>query len=76
MGRRIGLIAEFKKTHKWPVFAAALFAILALLTLTDARSQSAAGSAVPGDETGARWRPWVVTNSPRVGETQVDPELT
>jgi beta-lactamase regulating signal transducer with metallopeptidase domain len=76
MRRRIGMIAEFKKTHKWPVFAASLLVILALLTLTDARSQQAPGSAGTATETGARWRPWVISYSPRVGETEADPALT
>jgi beta-lactamase regulating signal transducer with metallopeptidase domain len=79
MKRRIGMIAAFKKTRQWPILAASLFALLALLTLTDARSQQSLGAA-PGQssasEPGARWRPWVIACSPRVGETEVDPALT
>jgi len=79
MKRRIGMIAAFKKTHQWPVFAASLFAFLALLTLTDARSQQSLGPA-PGQgsalEVDARWGPWVIACSPGVGESEVDPALT
>jgi beta-lactamase regulating signal transducer with metallopeptidase domain len=79
MKRRIGMIAAFKKTHKWPVFAASLFAALALLTLTDARSHqflAVEPGQSPAGEPGARWRPWVVACSPAVGETEVAPWLT
>jgi beta-lactamase regulating signal transducer with metallopeptidase domain len=78
MTRRIGMIAAFKKTNKRPVFAASLFAVLALLTLTDARSQQPLGAA---QEQGAlskreaRWQPWVIASSPRAGETEVHPAL-
>jgi hypothetical protein len=78
MKRRIGLIAAFKRTHQRPFSAAALFATLALVALTDAQPQPAAGTGQPEGDAGgadAHWRPWVVACSPRVGETEVDPAI-
>ncbi len=40
MERRIRMIAKFKKTNRWSVFALALLLALGLLTLTDAQNQS------------------------------------
>ena len=40
MQRRIRMIAQFKRTNRWPVFAMALLLTLGLLTLTDAQNQS------------------------------------
>jgi hypothetical protein len=79
MRRRIGLIATFKKTRRWPVVAAPLFTLLAVLTLTDAQSPPPAGGGQQPSgrsEAGARWRPWVVARSPEVGESEVDPALS
>jgi RNA polymerase sigma-70 factor (ECF subfamily) len=60
------------------VWAAALFALLALVTLTDAQLQSSPGTA-PGQSvvTGKEvpWRPWVIAASPQPGESEVDPAL-
>ena len=39
MKRRITMIAKFKKSNRWPVLAVAAFASLALIALTDARSE-------------------------------------
>jgi hypothetical protein len=78
MRRRISMIAEFKKTNRWPLAAMAVFAGLALVTLTNAQSPASAGApTAPGmgaaDEQGP---PQIVATSPRVGETDVDPALT
>jgi beta-lactamase regulating signal transducer with metallopeptidase domain len=67
MKRRISMIAKFKKSNRWPVAAMAAFAALALVALTDA--QSAPGAA---DEQGP---PTIVSTSPKVGETDVDPTV-
>ena len=42
MERRIGLIADFKKTSRWPVLALLLFASLGLIALTDAQNKTGA----------------------------------
>jgi len=51
MKRRMSMIAKFKTTHGWPVTAALAFTSLALVTLTDARSESG-------------WKPVKLTGKP------------
>lgn len=78
MKQRISMIAKFKKTTGWPIAATALFGALALVTLTDGqRAASAAGEAEASAPGGANagGPPVIVSTSPRVGETDVDPGL-
>ncbi len=71
MRRRISMIATFKKSNRWPAVAAGVFAALALVTLTDAQTNggpaSAESRATPAGP------PEVVSISPQIGETEVDP---
>lgn len=78
MKRRITMIAKFKKTNDRPIAAMALFAALTLLTLTDAQLPSRAaeegnGAAPSGNAGGP---PRVVSSTPKVGDTEVDPALS
>lgn len=75
---RIGMIAKFKKTQKWPVVAASLFATLALVTLTDAQSQPQPAAAAPkqASEANPQGPPKIIATSPRLGDTDVDPATT
>ena len=89
MKRRITMIAEFKKSNRWPVTASLLFVALAALCLTDACSPKGAGvkagdaesgsdtnataEAAPVEKTGP---PEIVATSPETGATDVDPALT
>jgi beta-lactamase regulating signal transducer with metallopeptidase domain len=74
MQRRISMIAKFKKTSGWPVFAASACAVLALVTLTDANSaQPAGGASRAADDKGP---PQIASTTPAVGATEVDPALT
>ena len=76
MKRRIGMIARFRKTESWPLLAVSLFAILSLLTLTDALSQSpthATERQAGNNGEQAHWRPWVIASSPAIGDSSVDP---
>jgi beta-lactamase regulating signal transducer with metallopeptidase domain len=77
MRRRISMIAQFKKTNRWPLAAVAVFAGLAIVTLTNAQSPTSpatpdAGKAGTADEQGP---PQIVGTSPHAGETDVDPAL-
>jgi len=54
---RIRMIAQFKRTNRGPVLALTLFAVLSLLTLTDARSDTAQTG---NDLTGA----WILIGEP------------
>jgi beta-lactamase regulating signal transducer with metallopeptidase domain len=77
MKRRISMIAKFKKTNRWPLVAMAVFAGLAIVTLTNAQSPTSpatsdASKAGTADEQGP---PQIIATSPRVGETDVDPAL-
>jgi hypothetical protein len=77
MKRRISMIATFRKSNRWPILASSLASVLAVLTLTDARSAQSGGAA--GNETapsdpGAP--PRIVASSPRSGDTDVNPALT
>jgi len=77
MKRRINMIAKFRSTSHWPMLASSVAAVLAILTLTDARSGQAGGK---GDGEAARPDPGspprIVATSPRNGDTEVDPALT
>jgi beta-lactamase regulating signal transducer with metallopeptidase domain len=75
MKRRISMIAKFKKTHGWPVVAIAVFASLALVTLTDAQSAPKAGDASGAAPVDEQSPPSIVFTSPKVGATGVDPAL-
>jgi hypothetical protein len=72
MKRRISMIASFSKTRGWPVAASAVFVALAVLTLTDAQKITAADSTAAAPEGGP---PRIVSTTPDVGATDVDPGL-
>ncbi len=74
MKRRISMIAKFNKTHRWPVVAGAAFAALALVALTDAQSAPRGGPADNGAD--AKGPPRIVSTSPEVGATDVDPSVS
>ncbi len=79
MKARIELIARFKKQTPWPLVAASLFVVLALLTLTNAQSQwfgTGAQAQRGGSAMNAYWRPWIIAASPAPGESEVDPALS
>jgi beta-lactamase regulating signal transducer with metallopeptidase domain len=79
MKRRIGMIATFKKTQRKPFWAAALFAVLALVVLTDAQSQPTAGAGnrqSNAGESAADGQPRVIASFPRAGDSEVDPAIT
>lgn len=71
------MIATFKKSNHWPMMAAAVFASLALVTLTDAQT----GSGVAGNQTDVKTQPeaspvpLVIATSPAAGAIEVDPAL-
>jgi beta-lactamase regulating signal transducer with metallopeptidase domain len=71
MKRRINMIATFGKRNGSPWLAAALFATLACLTLSNPRTSRAAGE--PGNTQGP---PKIVSTKPELGDTEVDPALT
>jgi beta-lactamase regulating signal transducer with metallopeptidase domain len=78
MRGRISMIAKFKKTNSWPFTAMAVFAGLAIVTLTNAQAPATAGApdaagAAPADDQGP---PQIIATSPRVGEVDVDPAVT
>jgi bla regulator protein BlaR1 len=74
MKKRIRMITKFNKTNHWPAAAAALFAGLALATLTDAQSgQGTKPASEPADPQGP---PLIVATTPSVGQTEVDPAIT
>jgi hypothetical protein len=75
--RRISMIAKFRKSNRWPILASLMASVLAVLTLTDARSAQsggAAGSETAPSDSGAP--PRIVASSPRSGDTDVNPALT
>ena len=78
MRRRISMIAKFKKTNRWPLAAIAVFAGLAIVTLTNAQSPASAGTPEAAGTSTAdkQGPPQIIATSPRVGETDVDPALT
>jgi len=71
MKRRISMIASFSETRGWPAVASAVFAALAMLTLTDGQKSTAADS-TSGASGGP---PRIVSTTPEVGATEVDPTL-
>lgn len=71
MKRRISMIASFSKARGWPAVATAVFAALAVLTLTDPQRTTAADSPAGA----ADGPPRIVSTTPEVGATDVDPEL-
>lgn len=74
------MIAKFKKTERWPLAALALFAVLALVTLTDARSQQSQARSISADTAAEAadpsTPPSIVATSPAVGAMEVDPSLS
>jgi beta-lactamase regulating signal transducer with metallopeptidase domain len=74
MKARIRMIAKFSRTNRWAALAAAVFGALALVTLTDAQTARPASdtSAVPE----IKGPPRVVSTTPAVGDTEVDPGIT
>jgi len=77
MRRRISMIAKFKKTNRWPLAAMAVFAGLAIVTLTNAQSPAGAGTpdAAGAGTADKQGPPEIIATSPRVGEMDVDPAL-
>jgi len=70
--RRITMIANFRRNRGWPFGAAAVGLLLALLTLTDARS----GDRASGTQAEPGAPPQIVSASPSPGEVDVNPSLT
>lgn len=68
------MITKFNKTNHWAAVAAALFAGLALVTLTDA--QSGQGTQAVSGQADAQGPPNIVATSPSVGQTEVDTAIT
>lgn len=68
MKERISMIAKFKTTNNWPVLAASVSALLAMVTFTDAQSGQ-------GEKTVPNGPPRIVATSPKVGETEVKPDI-
>lgn len=71
------MIAKFRRTKEWPILAASVASVLAILTLTNARAGQAGGTAgsevAPPDPNSP---PRIIASSPRSGDTEVDPALT
>ena len=70
---RIRMIAKYRKTNRAPALAAFIIIILGLLTLTDAQPGDKPTADTTADKSGP---PKIVTTSPAVGATDVDPALT
>ncbi len=70
------MIAKFKKTNNWPVLAATAWGVLALVTLTDAQTSRGAGGGSSDSASNTEGPPRIVSTSPQVGETDVNPALT
>jgi beta-lactamase regulating signal transducer with metallopeptidase domain len=68
MRERINMIAKFQKTNRGAVLAAFLYIGLGLLTLTDAQPPATAADASAP--------PNIVSTSPTIGATDVDPAIT
>jgi beta-lactamase regulating signal transducer with metallopeptidase domain len=78
MRRRIKMISTFKRTNRWQLVAMAVFAGLAIVSLTNAQSPAGVAPA-EGTKTGAtdaQGPPQIIATSPRVGATDVDQALT
>jgi len=73
--RRISMIAQFKKTNRWPVLALAVSAALAMVTLTDAQTSQVAGDS-PANGTVPDGPPRILSTSPQVGATEVSPDIS
>jgi hypothetical protein len=73
MKERITMIAKFQKTNRAPVLAGFLYATLGILTLTDAQPGGKSSDAPSAD---SHVPPRIVSKSPPVGATDVDPALT
>lgn len=71
MKERIIMIAKFSKTNNGFALAASLMAGLALVTLTDAQPAATSAPATNPDDP-----PAIVSTTPEVGATDVDPALT
>jgi beta-lactamase regulating signal transducer with metallopeptidase domain len=76
MKQRIRMIATFRRSSGWSVAAAGICGLLALGTLTDARSGQGAGRNGQGEPADPQGPPQIVSTSPKVGEENVSPELT
>jgi bla regulator protein BlaR1 len=84
MKTRISMIAKFKKSSSWPIAAGALFATLALVTLTDAQSATSVARAANGrvptnaeePSKDPQAPPRIIATVPQVGETEVNPAIT
>jgi beta-lactamase regulating signal transducer with metallopeptidase domain len=73
MKERIGMIAKFQKTNRAPVLAGFLYICIGLFTLTDAQPGDKPPAATAAD---ASAPPNIVSTSPAVGATDVDPAIT
>jgi hypothetical protein len=69
------MIVRFKETRRWPVMAVPAFAVIVFAALT--RGPVAQGSPAPGSTqpSDPQEPPRIVSTSPRVGETEVDPKI-
>ncbi len=65
------MIAKFRRTNQWPALAGVLFIALALVTLTDAQT----GEKKSGQAAESAPTPNIVSTSPTVGATDIDPGL-
>ena len=70
---RIRMIAKYRKTNRASALAGIIIIILGLLTLTDAQSEDKATADAEADKPD---QPKIVSTSPAVGATDVDPALT
>src|ERR1019366_4051884 len=71
MKERINMIAKFRRTNQWPALAGVLFIALGLVTLTDAQT----GEKKSGQAAESAPTPTIVSTSPAVGATDIDPGL-
>jgi beta-lactamase regulating signal transducer with metallopeptidase domain len=76
MRRRITMIAKFKRNTGWPVLAGAVGIVIAVLTLTDAKSGQAPGAANEEHQAKRQGTPRIMSTSPAIGETEVSPSIT
>ena len=76
MKRRINMIAKFRKTNDWPILAASVAVTLAMVTLTDAQPGQTASDTRETSQAKPEGPPRIVATSPKIGETEVNPNLT
>jgi len=74
--RRISMIAKFKKTNNWLVPVASVSAVLGMVALTDAQSGPGEKPTREASASDPHGPPRIVATSPKVGETEVKPDIT